>query len=150
MKKLQSVQVLSLGAMVAALGISIGGWGLIAPPVAAGTCASNCGVRPIRYKTGQLIKVEVVNFTSGLLLLEDVQASDPIPVAPSRTFRLTRRSATEAPNGSVVFWDSQGLPLEATIKQPKADVLRIEIRPSYYPPGSRSVYLRDDGTVAVL
>lgn len=135
---------------VLALGVSCWlGVGLPVDLAVANTCA-NCGRQPIRFKTGKPVRVEVVNFTAGLVLLEDVQASDPIPVSPGRTFRLTRRTSTEGPNGSVVFWDAQGLPLRATVRQPVIDLMRIELRPWGQQPGDRSVYLEDDGRVSVL
>ncbi len=118
-------------------------------PAQAGTCASNCGPKPVRFVPGKPVEVEVVNQTAGLILLEEVQGSDPIPVAPTRSFRLTRRGDT-IDNSSVVFWDSLGLPLKAKVTQPKPQLLRIEITPGFRPPGDRSVYLRDDGSLAVL
>lgn len=148
---------LGLGGVAGLAAIALGMMpALVVPtPAIAGTCSSNCGPKPLRFQPGRLIQVEVVNYTRGLVLLEDVQGSDAIPVAPSRTFRLTRRTSTESPdgrytNGSVIFWDAQGLPLKATVKQPQPNVMRIELRPAYRPPGDRSIYLNDDGSISVL
>ncbi len=118
-------------------------------PAQAGTCASNCGPKPIRFIPGEQVKVELVNRTAGMILLEEVQGSDPIPVSPTRSFRLTRRGGT-IDNSSVVFWDSLGNPLEIEISQPQKDVLRIEVNPGFRAPGDRSIYLQDDGSVQIL
>ncbi len=118
-------------------------------PAQAGTCASSCGPKPIRFIPGEQVKVELVNRTAGLILLEEVQGSDPIPVSPTRNFRLTRQGGT-VENSSVVFWDANGFPLEVKISQPQKDVLRIEVNPGYTVPGDRSIYLQDDGSVQIL
>lgn len=118
-------------------------------PAQAGTCASNCGPKPVRFIPGQQVKVELVNRTAGMILLEEVQGSDPIPVSPTRSFRLTRRGGT-VENSSVVFWDSLGNPLEVKVSQPSQDVLRIEVNPGFRAPGDRSIYLQDDGSVQIL
>ncbi len=123
--------------------------GAIAPAAQAGTCAAKCGPKPVRFVPGSSVKVEVVNNTTSLLFLEEIAGSDPIPVAPSRSFQLTRRVGT-IDNASVVFWDSFGFPVRAKVSQPQGNLLRIEVSPGYEPPGDRSVYLRDDGSIAVL
>ena len=115
----------------------------------AGTCASSCGPKPVRFIPGEQVQVELVNRTAGLILLEEVQGSDPIPVSPTRSFRLTRRGGT-INNSSVVFWDAQGFPLEVKISQPQKDLLRIEVNPGYRVPGDRAIYLQDDGSVQIL
>ena len=143
-------QLLKYG--LGALGL-LGLWGpaiALAPaPVRAGTCASQCGPKPVKFVPGSRVEVEVVNQTASILLLEEVEGSDPIPVAPSRSFRLTRQGGT-IDNSSVVFWDTDGFPVKVQIKQPQENLLRIEVLPEFNPPGDRSVYLRDDGSVAVL
>jgi hypothetical protein len=118
-------------------------------PAQAGTCASNCGPKPVRFIPGELVKVELINRTAGIILLEEVQGSDPIPVSPTRNFRLTRQGGT-TDNSSVVFWDAQGFPLEIKLSQPQKDLLRIEVKPGYRVPGDRSIYLQDDGSVQIL
>jgi len=118
-------------------------------PAQAGTCASQCGPKPVRFIPGDPVKVELINRTAGLILLEEVQGSDPIPVSPTRSFRLTRQGGT-IDNSSVVFWDSLGNPLEVEVSQPKQDVLRIEVNPGFRAPGDRSIYLQDDGSVQIL
>jgi len=118
-------------------------------PAQAGTCASKCGPKPVRFIPGEQVKVELVNRTAGMILLEEVQGSDPIPVSPTRSFRLTRRGGT-IDNSSVVFWDSLGNPLEVEVSQPEQDVLRIEVNPGFRAPGDRSIYLQDDGSVQIL
>lgn len=121
----------------------------IAAPAQAGTCASNCGPRPLRFIPGELVQVELANRTTGVILLEEVQGSDPIPVSPRGSFRLTRQGGT-VKNSSVVFWDAQGFPLQVELSQPQQDVLRIEVNSGYTVPGDRAIYLRDDGSVQIL
>jgi hypothetical protein len=115
----------------------------------AGTCASKCGPRPIQFTPGQLINVEVTNLTSSIVLLEKVQGTDAIPLYPGKTLYLERGGGTN-PNFSAVFWDQTALPLRAIITQPQSKTLRIELRPGSRPPGDRSVYVRNDGRVAIF
>ncbi len=139
------------------LGLSLGVLSLLVPAIAiaptpmaqAGTCASNCGPKPIRFTPGQAVKVEVINKTASIILLQEVAGSDPIPVAPSRSFQLTRRGGT-VDNSSVVFWDAAGFPVKVKVSQPQGNMLRLEVMPEFDPPGDRSVYLRDDGSVSIL
>ena len=115
----------------------------------AGTCASKCGPKPIQFTPGQLINVEVTNLTSSIVLLEKVQGTDAIPLYPGKTLYLERGGGTN-PNFSAVFWDQTALPLRAIITQPQSKTLRIELRPGSRPPGDRSVYVRNDGRVAIF
>lgn len=125
----------------------------------AGTCAagpsvtpkggSNCGPQPVQFVPGQRITVEIANFTSSIVELQNVPDTDPVPVNPGQVRSFIRGGSTE-PNFSLVMWDANGLPVRANILKPEARTLRIEIRPGGRPPGDRTVYLKDDGRVAVF
>jgi hypothetical protein len=116
----------------------------------AGTCASKCPKGGVKFAPGKLIAIEVANLTTGLIKVEDVEGSDPIAVSPGRTIRLSRRMTTgEANNASVVFWDSQGLALRAIVRQPQPLLMRVELRPGGVV-GDQSVYLKDDGRIAIF
>lgn len=120
-------------------------------PATAGTCvaATSCGRQPIQFTPGQRITVEVINLTESLVELQKGADTDVVPISPGQVLSFVRGGSTE-PNFSVVFWDAIGLPLKVNILKPKARTLRIEVRPGGRPPGDRTVYLRDDGRVAVF
>jgi hypothetical protein len=118
-------------------------------PVVAKTCATKCPKPGVKFATGKLITVEVVNNTVGLVQVEEVQGSDPIAVSPGRTIRLRRRVTTGADNASVLFWDSQGLNLRAIVQQPEPLLMRVLLRPGGAV-GDQSVYLKDDGRISIF
>lgn len=120
-----------------------------ANPVLAGTCASKCPPPPLEFIPGQLVNIQVVNRTASLVLLEKVAGTSAIPIRPGQEVRFPRWTGTE-PNMSVVFWDATSLLLEARVSKPDADTLRIELRSRGTPPGDRSVYILNDGRVAVF
>src|SRR6478672_352882 len=115
----------------------------------AKTCASNCGAAPVQFIPGQPINVEVVNFTRNLVQMQNVPTGNSIPITPGELLRLVRGGATE-PNLSLVFWDVKGLALQIKILKPENKTLRIEIRPGGRQPRDRTVYLKDDGRIAVF
>jgi hypothetical protein len=108
----------------------------------AKTCASKCGTPP-------LVKVEVVNRTPRVLTIQKPQTTESIAIQPGKVVKFEQTQATE-PNMSLLFWDETGLALKATVSKPNLATLRVELRPNWYPPGDRSVYLRDDGLVSIL
>lgn len=117
----------------------------------AGTCAgANCGPQPVQFIPGQRINVEVVNLTNSILELQQVEGTSRVAVNPGQVLSLIRGGTTEKPNFSLVLWDVQGLSLQVKILKPEARTLRVEVRPGGRPPGDRTVYLRDDGRVAVF
>lgn len=116
-------------------------------PGVAGTCASNCLGR-IQFTPGQRVTVAVVNQTSGLVLLEQVEGSDPVPVQPGQELRFPWWGGTK-PNISMVFWDQTSLPLRAEVTQPNRQTLRVQLRPNYAPPGDRAIYILNDGRVTI-
>lgn len=117
----------------------------------ADTCvaASSCGLPPIKFIPGQRITVEVVNLTESVVQLQKIAGTDPVAISPGQVLSFVRGGRTE-PNLSVVFWDVIGLPVKVNLLKPEARTLRIELRSGGRPPGDRSVYLKDDGRVAVL
>ncbi len=118
-------------------------------PTLAGTCASKCGSQPLQFTPGKRIRVEVLNATTGLVKIEKVHLTNPIPLRPKQELRLENGDGTE-PNVSLVFWDDMGLPLKATVSKPNFGTLRIEIRRNNRAPGDRSVEILDDGRVNIL
>jgi hypothetical protein len=117
----------------------------------AGTCvaATSCGRQPIQFIPGQRITVEIVNLTESVVQLQKVSGTDPVAISPGQVQSFVRGGRTD-PNFSLVLWDAIGLPLKLDIRKSAARTLRIEVRPGGRPPGDRSVYLNDDGRVAVF
>ncbi len=115
----------------------------------AGTCASQCGPKPIQFTPGQYIRVEVLNSTCSLVKLEKLYGTDPIPLQPGQKLQLDQGDGV-VPNVSLVFWDEMGSPLRAIVSKPNFGTLRVELRPNWHSPGDRSLYLREDGRVNVL
>lgn len=117
----------------------------------AGTCvaATSCGRQPVQFIPGQRITVEVANLTESVIQLQQLYRTDPLPISPGQVLSFVRGGSTE-PNFSVVLWDATGLPLKVNILKPEARILRVEVRPGGRPPGDRTIYLKDDGRVAVF
>ncbi|MBD2695036.1 hypothetical protein [Anabaena catenula] len=115
----------------------------------AGTCASNCGPRPLQFKPGQYIRVEVVNRTPRVLKLDRFPEMQRMTLEPGKEYRLNQQSATE-PNISLLFWDDTGRSLQAVVSKPNFGTLRLELRPSNRFPGDRSLNILDDGRINVF
>lgn len=115
----------------------------------AGTCAAKCPSPPLQFVPGQRINFEVINLTSSLVQLQKIYGTDPVPLSPGQTLYFQRGGSTD-PNLSVLVWDATGLPLLVRLAKPNPRTLRVEVRPGGRPPGDRSVYLKDDGRVAVF
>lgn len=117
----------------------------------ARTCvaATSCGRQPIRFIPGQRITVEVVNLTQSLVELQKGADTDPVAISPGQVLTFVRGGSTQ-PNFSLLVWDAIGLPLQINTLKPEARTLRIEVRPGGRPPGDRTIYLKDDGRVAVF
>lgn len=113
------------------------------------TCTINCRSRQIQFTPGQRIRLQMINQTAGLVLVEQVVRTSPVPILPGQQLDLDPNFGTE-PNISVVFWDETALPLNAILFRPSPDTLRIEIRPGGRPPGDRSIYIENDGKVSIL
>ncbi|MBD2296655.1 hypothetical protein H6G06_25020 [Anabaena sphaerica FACHB-251] len=115
----------------------------------AGTCASNCGPRPLQFTPGQYIRVQVVNRTPRVLKLEKLPEMRRISLEPGKEYSVDMESATE-PNFSLLFWDDTGRSLQANVSKPNFGTLRLELRPSNQFPGYRSLYILNDGKVNVF
>lgn len=115
----------------------------------AGTCASKCPPKPLQFIPGQSITVEVVNQTASIIEFQKVYGTNSVPMRPGQSLRFNRGGGTD-PNISVFFWDVTALPLAARLSQPDSQTLRIELRPGGRPPGDRSVYVLNDGRVAIF
>lgn len=120
-------------------------------PAQADTCvaASSCRQQSIQFVPGQRITVEVANLTSSIIQFQQVDITDPQPMSPGQILSFIRGGNTN-PNFSAVFWDTQGLPLNVTVRKPEPRLLRIELLPSGGSPGARGVYLKDDGRVEIM
>lgn len=120
-------------------------------PAIARTCvaATSCGRQPVQFIPGQRITVEVANLTQSIVQIQQLYATDPLAVNPGQVRSFVRGGNTD-PNFCVVLWDAIGLPVKVNIVKADARTLRIEVRPGGRPPGDRTVYLRDDGRVAVF
>jgi hypothetical protein len=115
----------------------------------AGTCASDCGPRPIEFKPGQFIRVKVVNRTPRLLKLQKITATGTISLQPKQEITLEHGYGT-TPNISLIFWDDTGLSLKAKISKPNFGTLYVELLPNWDFPGHRSVYILNNGRVEVF
>ncbi|MCP6757647.1 MAG: hypothetical protein NHB32_02485 [Fischerella sp. CENA71] len=118
-------------------------------PAFAGTCASKCGPRPIQFSPGQRIQVKVVNRTPRVLIIQKPSSTNPIPLQPGQELQINQGDGTEQ-NVSLLFWDDTGLPLKANISKLNFGTLGVELRPNWYAPGDRAIYILDDGRIEVL
>jgi hypothetical protein len=111
----------------------------------AETCASHCPSPRIRFKPGQYLRLEVVNSTSKIVTLERLPEMQRFVLKPGQKFGFPS-DGTE-PNLSILFWNQQGMYLQAIASKPNLGTLRLELRPSRDFPGYRSLYLLNDGSV---
>ncbi|MBE9237168.1 hypothetical protein IQ227_14305 [Anabaena aphanizomenioides LEGE 00250] len=115
----------------------------------AGTCASNCSPKPLQFKPGQYLRIQVVNRTPRVLTLDQLPEMRRISLAPGKEYTVDMENAT-APNFSLLFWDDTGRSLDANVSKPNFGTLRLELRPSEKFPGYRSLYILNDGKVQVF
>ena len=118
-------------------------------PTFAGTCASKCGPRPLQFRPGQYLRIEVLNNTYNKVKIQKPYSTGAITLQPGQRLRLEEGEGTE-PNISLLFWNEAGLPLKATVSKADFGTLRVELRPTWYAPGDRAIYILDDGRVDVL
>lgn len=119
------------------------------PVTLAQTCASHCGVRPLQFKPGQYIRLQIVNRTPRILKLEKFPEMRRISLEPGKEYMVDQQNATE-PNLSLLFWDDTGRSLQANVSKPNFGTLRLELRPSNKFPGDRSLYILNDGQINVF
>ena len=117
----------------------------------AGTCvaASSCGRQPLQFTPGQRITVEVINQTRNVVQLQKITGTEPVALRPGQEMSFVRGGKTD-PNFSVALWNAMGVPLKVNLLKPEAKKLRIEVRSGGRPPGDRTIYLQDDGRIAVF
>ncbi|WP_414564211.1 MULTISPECIES: hypothetical protein [unclassified Anabaena] len=115
----------------------------------AGTCAAQCGPRPMQFTPGQRVRVQVVNRTPRVIQLQKLAATDPIALQPGQELTLEHGHGT-TPNLSLIFWDDTGLSVQANVSKPNFGTLQVEFRPTWSFPGDRSIYILNDGRVDVL
>ncbi|TAE58720.1 MAG: hypothetical protein EAZ76_10570 [Nostocales cyanobacterium] len=115
----------------------------------AGTCASNCGPRPLQFKPGQYLRLKIVNRTPRVLQMEKFPEMRRMFLQPGKEYTIDQANATE-PNFSIIFWDDTGRSIEAKPSKPNFGTLRVELRPTYRFPGDRSIYILNDGKVQVF
>lgn len=132
--------------LLLAVALVSGAWGV--SPAIAGTCASDCGPKPLQFIPGQQIKLQVINRTASIIEIQKVYGTDPVALRPGQEITIDQWGGT-APNISLLFWDVTGLPLKVLTQKPDGETLRLELRPGGRPPGDRSVYVLNDGRVAV-
>lgn len=138
-----------IGKGLGGLAIAVLLLGGISPTAMSQTCTMSCRSRQIQFTPGQRIRLQMVNQTASLVLVEQVVRTSPVPILPGQQLDLDPNFGTE-PNVSVVFWDETALPLNAILFRPTPNTLRIEIRPGGRPPGDRSIYIENDGKVSIL
>jgi hypothetical protein len=119
------------------------------PVTLAQTCASHCGARPLQFKPGQYIRLQIVNRTPRVLKLEKLPEMRRISLEPGKEYIVDQQNGTE-PNVSLLFWDDTGRSLEANVSKPNFGTLRLELRPSNKFPGDRSLYILNDGRINVF
>jgi hypothetical protein len=115
----------------------------------AGTCASQCGPRPIQFTPGQYIRLQVINKTGGVVKIEKFPEMKQVSIESGQEFQIDQENATQE-NLSVVFWNDKGWPLQGVVSKPNFGTLRLEIRPARSNPGDRSLYILNDGRVNVF
>lgn len=118
--------------------------------VTAKTCKNNCPPPVLQFVPGQQIKVQVINRAANPVQIEKVFGTNPASLNPGQQVEFMRGGSSD-PNLSVVFWDVTSLAIRSQVSKPKPDTLRIELQSEWrYPPGDRSVYIRNDGRVEVF
>ncbi|MDB9314961.1 hypothetical protein PN462_17740 [Spirulina sp. CS-785/01] len=119
-------------------------------PLLAGTCTagSSCVPPRVQFVPGETIRVEVVNRTPLLIEIQQIEATNPIPLSPGGISPFLFGGTKD--NFSLMFWDPQGGRLFANVVQVNEQLLRIEILPGGEIAGEGAVYLQDDGRVEVF
>ena len=120
----------------------------IAPSVAiTQSCsAATCPDQQVRVVPGQWVNFEIVNRTGGIISIEQPSTVEAIALSPGQ--RITLSGSTKR-NASFLFWETQGLSVEARIHEKSQNNLQIELLWGNGF-GNYSVYLRDDGLIEVL
>jgi hypothetical protein len=119
-------------------------------PGMARSCANNCPPPVLQFTPGQKIRVQVINRSENPVQIEKVFGNAPALVNQGQQIEFARGGSSD-PNLSVIFWDVTSLALKSRVSKPKPDLLLIELKSEKrYPPGDRSIYIRNDGRVEVF
>lgn len=107
---------------------------------------TSCPASPIQVTPGSWVEFEIINRTGNIVSLEQPNATDPIALSPGQKVTL---GGSTIQNVSLLFWDVQGLNLEARVKQTGKNHLQVELLwgGGF---GHYSLYLKDDGRVELL
>ncbi|NET71730.1 MAG: hypothetical protein F6K62_12585, partial [Sphaerospermopsis sp. SIO1G2] len=73
----------------------------------AGTCASQCGPRPLEFKPGQYLRLKIVNHTPRVVQMEKFPEMRRMFLHPGKEYTMDQANAT-VPNFSIIFWDDTG------------------------------------------
>jgi hypothetical protein len=126
------------------------GTSMMASPQAAiaQSCVAqtSCPNSPIQVTPGSWVEFEIINRTGNIVSLEQPNATDPIALSPGQKVTL---SGSTVQNVSLLFWDIQGLSLEARVKQVAQNHLTVELLWGNGF-GHYSLYLKDDGRIELL
>ncbi|OKH17488.1 hypothetical protein [[Limnothrix rosea] IAM M-220] len=118
------------------------------PAAIAQTCVaqSSCPTAPIRVTPGKWVNFEIINRTGNIISIEQPSAVEAIALSPGQRITL---GGTTKQNASFLFWDVQGLSVEARVWELSQNNLQIELLWGNGF-GHYSVYLKDDGLIEVL
>ncbi|AFY37976.1 hypothetical protein Lepto7376_1642 [[Leptolyngbya] sp. PCC 7376] len=119
------------------------------PPAAiAQSCVANtsCTNRPVRVTPGEWISFEIINRTGSIISIEQPSSVEAIALSPGQ--RVTLSGSTKQ-NASFLFWDVQGLSVEARVREISTNNLQVELLwgDGF---GNSSLYLKDDGRIELL
>jgi len=118
-------------------------------PVVAQTCwAENCGPqKELQFTPGQKVTLKLTNQSSQAIQLEEVPRTRVYTLAPGQTFQKDFGGQSRQ-NLSVVFWEkSENMALWPRLSKPDDNTLQVDLHQGG--PGRRSIYLLNDGRVAI-
>lgn len=126
----------------------LGLWGGGMSTAIAQTCVAQttCPNQPIQFTPGSWVQFEVVNATGNIINVEEAQSTSAIALSPGQTILL---GGTTTRNASLLFWDIQGLSLQARLTQVASNKLRVELLWGNGF-GHYALYLRDDGRIELF
>jgi hypothetical protein len=135
--------------LVAGLGGSLVGVMCFLPQGAiAQSCVAetSCSQQPIRVIPGQWVNFQIINRTGGIINIEQPSSLEAIALSPGQIITL---GGTTTHNASFLFWNVQGLSVEARVRQLSQNNLQVEFLwgDGY---GNDSLYLKDDGSIELL
>lgn len=129
-------------------GVLMGVMVLGVPGAIAQSCvaATSCSQAPLRVTPGKWVNFKIVNRTGNIINIEQPSSLEAIALSPGQTITL---GGTTTQNASLLFWDVQGLSIEARVRQLSQDNLEVELLwGNGY--GNYSLYLKDDGSVELI